>query len=248
MAALKIAHRNAMLGIVPRAYWQPIVQKCIEKCVGDMRNFPALRENSIAWAKKNGVKLIDLMRYFGKSKADQITAHDLVTLRGFKNALAENGGDLRSMMFPDGPQAKPPPPMDTDGMTQEETVRAKMKPQPVEPDTKPTKEQPLMQDGIASTLEIDDKVSFRKMNGDIGTGILEEIRADKSILHCGGLSVTVDNEDIYPFGQVPVPDPAAKKETLDTEDFDPDLLDDMGNPKKGEPESAWNVPFDGAGG
>jgi hypothetical protein len=85
-----VARRNALLGVIPRAYINPIYDEVKKVAVGSQQTLVQKRENAIAFFSKLGVTAEQLYAKLDVSGKEDISLTHLGTLLGLRNAIKEN--------------------------------------------------------------------------------------------------------------------------------------------------------------
>lgn len=109
-AASSIALRNAILKVVPKAFWSPVYRKAREVIMGDFATLDNRRSEALKAFQKFGVQPATIYAYFEIGGIEDITLEHLVTLRGFLTALKEGDSTPEQMFAKETavPGAKPP--------------------------------------------------------------------------------------------------------------------------------------------
>lgn len=90
MAASSIARRNAILSVIPRAYWEPLWKESQEYTKqSDKRTLSEQRAAAVAYFDKRGVSQKRLLETLEKKSMEDLDPDDIETLRGIKTALDE---------------------------------------------------------------------------------------------------------------------------------------------------------------
>lgn len=136
MAALSIARRNAIFGVVPMAYAEPILEAARACAVGDQKTLPTRRTKMLeAWAKM-GVLAEQVYARLGVAGESEITIDHLEEMFGLFTAVKDNQIKLHDA-FPSGDDAKPNSQKTAAQRLAEQRAETK-KPEPeVKPDPKP---------------------------------------------------------------------------------------------------------------
>lgn len=90
MAASSIARRNAILSVIPRAYWEPLwkeAQTFSQKT--DKRTLSEQRAAAVQYFEKRGVSQKRLLETLEKKGIEDLDPDDIENLRGIKTALDE---------------------------------------------------------------------------------------------------------------------------------------------------------------
>jgi len=88
-AAAKIASRNAVFGVVPRAFVDKIYAKAREVSLGKGLTMEQRRANAFAWFAAEGAKEADVLGLLERKALVDVTVDDLLTLHGLRTALKE---------------------------------------------------------------------------------------------------------------------------------------------------------------
>jgi hypothetical protein len=117
-AATSIAIRNAVLKVVPKAFWGPVYDACRQVAVGDASTLVGRRDKMLAYFLKLGVTHEKVFRLLEIKGAEDITLEHLATLKGLATAIKE--GDTTVDEAFAGPTRDPKPtdkpkPEDFDG-------------------------------------------------------------------------------------------------------------------------------------
>jgi hypothetical protein len=100
-AASSIALRNAILKVIPTAFWKPIYNSVRQVIAGDAKTFAVRRDDMLKAFAVMGVTVERVCAAIGvKGKAD-ITLEHMATLTGFYNAL-KDGDTTIEEAFPEG--------------------------------------------------------------------------------------------------------------------------------------------------
>ncbi len=94
-AACSLALRNAILRVVPKAYWGPVLDAAKKVAIGDARTLVRRRQDAIDyWCGKAGVEKERVLATLGRSNIEDITLEDLETLLGFRTAIKDGDSTL----------------------------------------------------------------------------------------------------------------------------------------------------------
>lgn len=88
-AACAIAHRNAVLKGIPKAFWQPIYQRARAVVVGDITTLSTKRKQALDWFQKVGIDEARVCAGLGVNGPEDIGLDELATLAGIKTAIKE---------------------------------------------------------------------------------------------------------------------------------------------------------------
>jgi hypothetical protein len=100
-AGASVALRNAILKVIPTAFWKPIYNDCRKVIAGDVRTFAARRDDMLKHFNVMGVTTERLLSSIGLGGVEDITLDHIVTLRGIFNALKEGETSIEEA-FPEG--------------------------------------------------------------------------------------------------------------------------------------------------
>jgi hypothetical protein len=100
-AGASVALRNAILKVIPTAFWKPIYNECRKVIAGDVRTFAARRDDMLKHFNVMGVTTDRLLSSIGLGGVEDITLDHIVTLRGIFNALKEGETTIEEA-FPEG--------------------------------------------------------------------------------------------------------------------------------------------------
>jgi hypothetical protein len=106
-AATSIAIRNAVLKVVPKAFWGPVYEACRQVAVGDASTLVGRRDKMLAYFLKLGVVHEKVFRLLDIKGAEDITLEHLGTLKGLATAIKE--GDTTVDEAFAGPTRDPKP-------------------------------------------------------------------------------------------------------------------------------------------
>jgi len=98
-AACSIALRNAITRGVPKVYWESAYEATRKKLLGRAAD-PKARQTMIEYFAKLGVSAERVLAAVGRQAVAEITAEDLVRLRGFATAVKDGEATIEEM-FPD---------------------------------------------------------------------------------------------------------------------------------------------------
>jgi hypothetical protein len=88
-AATSIAIRNAVLKVIPKAFWGPIYEACRKTAVGDARSLANSRAAMLDYFLKMGVPNDRVFATIGIKGIEDITLEHLATLKGMATAIKE---------------------------------------------------------------------------------------------------------------------------------------------------------------
>lgn len=99
-AAAMIALRDAIFIIIPRAYINPVYEKCKQVAIGDARSMVQKRQNALDILGKMGVTEDRVLGMLGIRSAEQIGREQLIVLQGCVNALKNGEADIEAIFPP----------------------------------------------------------------------------------------------------------------------------------------------------
>jgi hypothetical protein len=99
-AAASIALRNAILKVVPKAFWQPLHEEAKKVAIGDAKTLSSRREAALDMLQKMGVKREDVLTYLGVKGVEDITLDHLLLLRGNVTAIKEGDITVDDVFYP----------------------------------------------------------------------------------------------------------------------------------------------------
>lgn len=88
-AATSIAIRNAVLKVVPKAFWGPVYEACRQVAVGDASTLVKRRDAMLVYFLKLGVTNTKVFQLLGVAGVEDITLEHLATLKGLATAIKE---------------------------------------------------------------------------------------------------------------------------------------------------------------
>jgi hypothetical protein len=106
-AATSIAIRNAVLKVVPKAYWGPIYEACRKAAVGDASTLANRRATMLTYFLKLGASNEKVFALLEVAGVEDITLDHLATLKGLATAIKE-GETTVDEAFTVGEPAAPP--------------------------------------------------------------------------------------------------------------------------------------------
>jgi hypothetical protein len=89
-AVQSLALRNAIFRVIPKAYAHQLMEAAKKVAQPKEHELPAARKRAIAAFEERGVKQNRLLKRLGRKSVEQITADDIVTLRGYMNAIRDD--------------------------------------------------------------------------------------------------------------------------------------------------------------
>lgn len=98
-AASSIALRNAILAVIPKAFWEPLYDESRKVAMGDSKTLATRRADALAVMQKFGVSLDMILAKFEIKGEEDISLEILQTLNGCRNSL-KNGETTVEALFP----------------------------------------------------------------------------------------------------------------------------------------------------
>ena len=98
-AAASIAMRNAILAGIPRAEWEPALEAAKRAASASDKPLPELRQSAIKAFAPYAVTESRILKMLGRQALEQVTADDIVKLRGVFSAIKE-GETTAGEVFP----------------------------------------------------------------------------------------------------------------------------------------------------
>lgn len=105
-AAASIALRNAILRVIPKAYWQPIYAEARRISMGDSKTLATRRADCIAFMQKFGVTLEMVLAKFELKGIEDITLEHLATLKACAVSIRDGAATAESL-FQASEETKP---------------------------------------------------------------------------------------------------------------------------------------------
>ena len=94
MAAIALALRNAMLGVIAKPLWEPAYLAALKKAVGTQKGLKQRWNKLVEDYGKMGVKVEELLAFLGKEKLAQVDLGDFEKLLGTFNAIRDGAQNL----------------------------------------------------------------------------------------------------------------------------------------------------------
>jgi hypothetical protein len=104
-AASSIALRNAVLKVIPKAFWGRIYEAARAIITGDSRTLANRRSDALVYLQKLGITKQMVLSKLGVAGVEDITLDHLVMLRGIATALKEGDVTIEQMFADEAPQA-----------------------------------------------------------------------------------------------------------------------------------------------
>lgn len=107
-AAASIAFRNAVLKVVPKAFWNQLYMEARRCAIGDVKTLASRRASLVDAFGKMGVTEEMLLAKLEKKGIEDVTLDDLALLRGVYTAIRDEGHSIESVFSApvDGGKAK----------------------------------------------------------------------------------------------------------------------------------------------
>jgi hypothetical protein len=100
-AAMKKALRNAILAVVPKAYYEELKGKIMQVAAGNVKDLKGSIAGAVkAWHDKFGVTEQQILKCLKRDAVDEINAEDLIFLRGFWTAVTEGEAKVEEIFPP----------------------------------------------------------------------------------------------------------------------------------------------------
>jgi hypothetical protein len=109
-AGASIALRNAVLKVVPAAFWKPVYVKCREVIAGDAKTFASRRDEILKAFMVMGVTVERVVASIGLNGIGDITLDHMATLAGVLNAIKEGETTIEDAFPETGGMQGPPQP------------------------------------------------------------------------------------------------------------------------------------------
>lgn len=93
-AAGSIALRNAVLKVIPKAYWNPVFMEARKIAIGDARTLVTRRQQAFEYFAKLGVDAARVLAVLEKHSIDDVDLEDLETLTGLRTAIKDGDTSL----------------------------------------------------------------------------------------------------------------------------------------------------------
>lgn len=126
-AAVAIAERNAIFGVIPRALIDPLVAIAKRVVAGSLKTLAESRKHALAECAALKVTPARVCAAFDKAGPDDLTVEDLVDLKGVLTAIAEGKTTVEDAFpSPPAPTAASEPATKSEQLT--ESLRARRRP------------------------------------------------------------------------------------------------------------------------
>jgi hypothetical protein len=100
-AAMKKALRNAILAVVPKAYYEELKSKIMQVAAGNIKDLKGSVVLAVkAWHEKFGVTEAQILKCLKRDAVDDVNAEDLIFLRGFWTAVTEGEAKVEEIFPP----------------------------------------------------------------------------------------------------------------------------------------------------
>lgn len=157
-AASSIALRNAILKVIPKAFWSDVWEEARKVARGDFKTLANRRADALKVLQAYGVKADQVFALFQVKGAEDITLDHLVQLRGIVTALKEGDITPEEAFKVAAPPPPPPPPPAPHGTPTPPTPKSSATPPPHAPRPTPPKPPvaaPVAEKAIEQTADDD---------------------------------------------------------------------------------------------
>lgn len=96
-AVAAVARRNAVLDAIPRPLWWPIYELTLKKIGGGKTPLTELWQRAVAWFGSRGVEESTLRSSIKLGKTSAITQNQIQELRGWRNAIEQDGAAVEEI-------------------------------------------------------------------------------------------------------------------------------------------------------
>jgi len=96
-AAASIALRNAILKVIPKAFWQPLYNEARRVSMGDSKTLATRRADALAFMQKFGVTLDMVLAKFELKGVEDISLEHLVVLRAAATSIKDGEATVESL-------------------------------------------------------------------------------------------------------------------------------------------------------
>ena len=100
LSALSKAERNAVLKVVPRVIWQPVLDACINAAIGDAASLGTRLQKAVKAFSAYGIVPEQILAVFQVDSLDKLTGNDLGTLLGMHTAIKEGTATIDELFKP----------------------------------------------------------------------------------------------------------------------------------------------------
>jgi len=100
LSALSKAERNAVLKVVPRVIWQPVLDACINAAIGDAASLATRLQKAVKAFSAYGIVPEQILAVFQVDSLDKLTGNDLGTLLGMHTAIKEGTATIDELFKP----------------------------------------------------------------------------------------------------------------------------------------------------
>jgi len=105
-AACSIALREAIFKVVPRSMFKDILAQCKLTAIGKASSMSERRHKAVEWFTKAGATDAEIFAYLGRASIDEITADDLIALRGLVTAIKDGDTTIEEALSVSKPEPK----------------------------------------------------------------------------------------------------------------------------------------------
>jgi hypothetical protein len=99
-AAASIARRNAALNAIPRPFWHPTFERCLEIVRGTVETFSERKDKALKAFAQFGVKPAQIYGVLGLKDEADLTLEHIPILRGMYSSLREGSTTVEEMFDP----------------------------------------------------------------------------------------------------------------------------------------------------
>lgn len=116
-AACAIAKRNAILGVVPRVFWEPVLERCKAVAAGDIKDLKTMVAKMFEALKKRGIDEARVLAALERESITDVTAEDVVELQSIGEAVKSSEMTLEEAFPVPAPKVQAPAAGDTQTTT-----------------------------------------------------------------------------------------------------------------------------------
>lgn len=99
-AACAIAGRNALVGVIPRAYVDQVWRASKQVVAGATQSLAQARENAVLYFERLGISREQILAALERPGIEDVTREDVATLRGIKTAIRDGQSTLEEAFPP----------------------------------------------------------------------------------------------------------------------------------------------------
>jgi len=100
LSALSKAERNAVLKVVPRVIWQPVLDACVNAAIGDAASLGTRLQKAVKAFSAYGIVPEQILAVFQVDTLNKLTGNDLGTLLGMHTAIKEGTSTIDELFKP----------------------------------------------------------------------------------------------------------------------------------------------------